>query len=188
MFSVTGVSVPVFWLGLLLILIFSVTLHRLGLPWLPSGGANDVINGGGFFDRLVHLIMPATVLSFGYIAVWSRFVRSSMLEVLSQDYVRTARAKGMSERRVTYVHALRNAIIPVITVVGLELPNVIGGGAIVEIVFGWPGIGRLALERALQFDFTMVQGLTTFAAVLVIGGNLLADILYAVLDPRIRYT
>ena len=122
-----------------------------------------------------------------YIAIWSRFTRSSMLEVLSQDYVRTARAKGMSERRVTYLHALRNSLVPLVTLVGLELPGLVGGAAIIEIVFSWPGIGRLALERALQYDYTVVLGLTTFAALLVVAGNLLADILYALLDPRIRY-
>jgi peptide/nickel transport system permease protein len=132
--------------------------------------------------------MPATVLAFTYIAIWSRFTRSSMLEVLSQDYVRTARAKGMSERRVTYLHSLRNAVVPLVTLVGLELPGLVGAGAIVEIVFSWPGIGRLALERALSLDFTVVLGIATFAAFLVIFGNLLADVLYALLDPRIRYS
>jgi peptide/nickel transport system permease protein len=137
---------------------------------------------------LVHLIMPAVVLSFGYLAIWSRFSRSSMLEVLSQDYVRTARAKGMSERRVVYLHALRNAVVPLVTLVGLELPGLVSGGAVVEIVFGWPGIGRFALDRAFGHDYTAVMGIVTFAAILVIVGNLLADLLYAVLDPRIRYT
>lgn len=186
--SVAGVSIPQFWLGLLLILLFSVSFQAWGLPWLPSGGATAPFSGGDLLDRLVHLIMPATVLSFFYVAVWSRFTRSSTLEVLAQDYVRTARAKGMPERRVVYLHAIRNAVIPLVTLVGLELPGLVGGGAIVEIVFAWPGIGRLALERALQYDYTMVLGLTTFAAILVVVGNLLADVLYALLDPRIRYT
>ena len=131
--------------------------------------------------------MPAVVLSFFYLSVWSRFVRSSMVEVLSQDYVRTARAKGMAERRVVYQHALRNAVIPLVTLVGLELPALVSGGLVVEVVFGWPGIGRLLYERALQFDYTTVMGITTFAALLVVVGNLLADVLYAVLDPRVRY-
>ena len=131
--------------------------------------------------------MPATVLAFFYLSVWSRFTRSSMLEVLSQDYIRTARAKGMSERRVVYLHGLRNALIPLITLVGLELPGLVSGGLVVEVVFGWPGIGRLALERALQYDYSTVMGVTFFATLLVVAGNLLADVLYAVLDPRIRY-
>ncbi len=186
--SVAGVSIPQFWLGLIVILVFSVSFHSWGLPWLPSSGAQSPFGGGDPVDRLTHLVMPAVVLAFFYIAVWSRFTRSSMLEVLAQDYVRTARAKGMPARRVTYVHALRNAIIPLVTLVGLELPGLVSGGAIVEIVFTWPGLGRLLLQSSLQFDYTMVLGVATFAALLVVVGNLLADVLYAVLDPRIRYT
>jgi peptide/nickel transport system permease protein len=110
-----------------------------------------------------------------------------MIEVLSQDYVRTARAKGMPERRVNFVHALRNAVVPMVTLIGLELPGLVAGGLVVEVVFGWPGIGRLAYERAVDYDYTMVLGITTFAAFLVVAGNLIADVLYGVLDPRIRY-
>jgi peptide/nickel transport system permease protein len=185
--SVAGFAVPQFWMGLILILIFSVTLEQHGLPWLPSSGAYSAVNGGDILDRLQHLILPATVLSFFYISTWSRFIRSSMLEVLSQDYIRTARAKGMSERRVVYLHGLRNALIPLITLIGLELPGLVSGGLVVEVVFGWPGIGKLAFERALQYDYTTVMGVTFFATLLVIVGNLLADVLYGVLDPRIRY-
>ncbi len=185
--SVAGVSIPQFWLGLLLILVFSVSFHAWGLPWLPSSGAQSPFGGGDPIDRLTHLVMPAVVLAFFYIAVWSRFTRSSMLEALAQDYVRTARAKGMSARRATYVHALRNAIIPLVTLVGLELPGLVSGGSIVEIVFTWPGLGRLLLQSSLQFDYTMVLGVVTFAALLVVAGNLLADVLYALLDPRIHY-
>jgi peptide/nickel transport system permease protein len=185
--SVAGFAVPQFWMGLLLILLFSVTLEQHGLPWLPSSGAYSPVNGGDFFDRLEHLVLPATVLSFFYTSQWSRFIRSSMLEVLSQDYIRTARAKGMSERRVVYLHGLRNALIPLITLIGLELPGLVSGGLVVEVVFGWPGIGKLAFERALQYDYTTVMGVTFFATLLVIAGNLLADLLYGVLDPRIRY-
>jgi peptide/nickel transport system permease protein len=187
--SVAGVAVPAFWLGLMLILMFAVIpAQQLGAPFLPSSGATAAFGGGDLLDRLAHLVLPATVLSFGYIAIWSRFTRSGMLEVLSQDYVRTARAKGMAERRVLYVHALRNALVPLVTLIGLELPGLVSGGVIVEVVFGWPGVGRFAFERALAFDYTTVMGLTTFAAILVVGGNLLADVLYAVLDPRIRYS
>jgi peptide/nickel transport system permease protein len=185
--SVAGFAVPQFWMGLLLILVFSVTFEQHGLPWLPSSGATSPLNGGDILDRIVHLIMPATVLAFFYLSVWSRFTRSSMLEVLSQDYIRTARAKGMSERRVVYLHGLRNALIPLITLVGLELPGLVSGGLVVEVVFGWPGIGRLAFERALQYDYSTVMGVTFFATLLVVAGNLLADVLYAVLDPRIRF-
>lgn len=186
--SVAGVAIPSFWLALILILVFSVQFKQWGLPWLPSGGVATPLGAGDVMDRLAHLVLPATVLSFGYLAIWSRYTRSSMLECLSLDYVRTARAKGMGERRVTYVHTLRNAIIPLVTLIGLELPGLVAGGAITEIVFSWPGLGRLALERAVSHDYTTVMGLTLFAAVLVVVGNLLADVLYAVLDPRIRYT
>ena len=185
--SVAGFAVPQFWMGLMLILIFSVTLEQHGLPWLPSSGAFSAFNGGDVLDRLQHLILPATVLSFFYMSTWSRFIRSSMLEVLSQDYIRTARAKGMSERRVVYLHGLRNALIPLITLIGLELPGLVSGGLVVEVVFGWPVIGKLAFERALQYDYSTVLGVTFFATLLVIAGNLLADVLYGVLDPRIRY-
>jgi len=185
--SVAGFAVPQFWMGLILILIFSVTLEQHGLPWLPSSGAFSAVNGGDIIDRVEHLVLPATVLSFFYISTWSRFIRSSMLEVLSQDYIRTARAKGMSDRRVVYLHGLRNALIPLITLVGLELPGLVSGGLVVEVVFGWPGIGKLAFERALQYDYTTVMGVTFFATLLVIAGNLIADLLYGVFDPRIRY-
>jgi peptide/nickel transport system permease protein len=185
--STAGFAIPQFWLGLILILLFSVQLHAWGLPWLPSGGAFSAFNGGDLLDRVEHLVLPATVLSFFYLSVWSRFVRSSMVEVLSLDYVRTARAKGMTERRVVYRHALRNAVVPLVTLVGLELPALVSGGLVVEVVFGWPGIGRLAFERATQLDYTTVMGITTFAALLVVFGNLVADVLYAWLDPRIRY-
>jgi peptide/nickel transport system permease protein len=184
--SVAGVAVPQFWLGLLLILLFSVKFHEWGLPSLPSSGVVTPFTGGDPLDRIAHLAMPAAVLSFFYLAVWSRYTRSSMLEVLSQDYVRTARAKGMPDRRVTYVHALRNAVIPLVTLVGLELPGLVSGGLVVEAVFGWPGIGLLAYQRALAYDYTMVLGVVTFAAILVVAGNLLADALYAAFDPRIR--
>jgi peptide/nickel transport system permease protein len=186
--SVGGFAIPGFWLGLMLILVFSVQLQAWGLPFLPSGGViSPGTAGGDLLDRIVHLIMPATVLSFVYLSIWSRFTRSSMLEVLSQDYVRTARAKGMGERRVVYLHALRNAVIPLVTLVGLELPSLVAGGLVVEVVFSWPGIGKLLYERALQTDYSTVLGITTFAALLVVLGNFLADVLYALLDPRIRY-
>jgi peptide/nickel transport system permease protein len=184
--SVAGVAVPAFWLGLLLILVFSVSFHAWGLPWLPSGGAFDPADEADVGARLLHLVMPATVLAFGYLAVWSRYTRSSMLEVLAQDYVRTALAKGMSGRRMVAVHALRNAVAPLITLIGLELPTLVGGAAVVEIVFGWPGIGQLALERALDHDYTTLMGLATFTGIAVVAGNLVADVLYAVVDPRIR--
>jgi peptide/nickel transport system permease protein len=185
--SVAGFAVPQFWLGLMMILLLSVSFKSWGLPWLPSGGQQSTIGGGDPLDLLVHLVLPATVLSFVYLSIWSRFVRSSTLEVLSQDYMRTARAKGMTDRRAVYVHALRNSIVPLVTLIGLELPGVLAGGLVVETVFSWPGVGLLTYESAKSYDFTMVLGTTTFVAMAVVIGNLLADVLYAVLDPRIRY-
>jgi peptide/nickel transport system permease protein len=185
--SVAGFAVPQFWLGLMAILLFSVTFKSWGLPWLPSGGQQSTLGGGDPMDLLAHLFLPATVLSFAYLSIWSRFVRSSTLEVLSQDYMRTAHAKGMTERRAVYVHALRNSIVPLVTLVGLELPGVLAGGLVVETVFSWPGVGLLTYESAKSYDFTMVMGTTTFVALAVVLGNLIADLLYAMLDPRIRY-
>jgi peptide/nickel transport system permease protein len=185
--ATAGIAVPAFWTGLVAILLFAVLFHQWDLPALPTGGAESAFGGGDPLDRIAHLVLPATVLSFGYLAVWSRYIRSGMLEVLNQDYVRTARAKGMSNRRVLYIHALRNAIVPLVTLIGLELPGLFSGSAIIEIVFSWPGLGRYALESVQSHDITVVLALTVFGCSLVIVGNLLADVLYAVLDPRIRY-
>jgi peptide/nickel transport system permease protein len=185
--SVAGFAIPQFWLGLVAILLFSVSLEAWGLPWLPAGGALSPIGGGDLVDRLTHLVLPASVLAFLYLSIWSRYTRSSMIEVLSQDYVRTARAKGMGEGRVLFIHALRNALMPLVTLIGLELPGLVSGSLVVEVVFSWPGIGRLAYDRALQYDYTTVLGIVTFVTLLVITGNLLADVMYAVIDPRIRH-
>ena len=187
--SVAGYAIPAFWLGLLLILLFAVTPRELGYPALPSGGITSAgTAGGGLGDRAVHLILPAIALAFGYIAVWSRFVRSSMLDVLSRDYIRTARAKGLARARLLYVHAFRNAVIPVITLVGLEIPLLFSGSLVIEVVFSWGGMGQLLYQRAVGSDYTTVLGLTTFMALLAIGGNLLADVLYAYADPRLWYS
>lgn len=186
--SVAGVAIPGFWLGLILILIFAVGFSTWGLPALPASGALSSFGTGGIGDRLAHLVLPAIVVAFAYLAVWSRYIRSSMLEVLGQDYVRTARAKGMHERRVVYLHGLRNAVLPLVTLIGLELPNLFAGSAVVEIVFSWPGLGWQAYTSATQHDFTVVMALTTFTATMIVIGNLVADLLYAVLDPRIRYS
>jgi ABC-type dipeptide/oligopeptide/nickel transport system permease component len=174
--AVFGISMPVYWLGLMLIVLFSIKFHEWHLGGLPAAGASD---WAGF-------ILPSTTLALFSVGLVARMTRSSMLEVLGQDYVRTARAKGMNERRVIYVHALRNSLIPLVTLVGLELPGLVSGALVVEVVFSWPGIGLFAYQRALAYDYTSVLGLTTFAALLVILGNLIADVVYATLDPRIR--
>jgi peptide/nickel transport system permease protein len=181
-----GYATPQFWLSLMGILLFAVAFRQWGLPALPSSGDQSPFDGS-LPDRLVHLVLPATVLSVAYIATWSKFVRSSTLEVLNSDYIRTARSKGMSEVRVVGIHALRNALLPLITLVSLELPALFSGAAVVEIVFGWPGIGQLAYNRALQYDYTTVMGLTTFVAIFVLMANFLADVAYSIVNPRIRY-
>ena len=184
--AVAGFALPQFWLALILVSIFSIGLHGLGLPAFPAGGASDPARGGDVLDRLQHLVLPAVALSLPYIAIWSRYMRSSVLTVLTQDYVRTARAKGLRERRVIYVHALRNALTPLIVIIGLELPRLISGSVVIEVVFGWPGVGRYAYERALSSDITAVLGVTTLFAAFVVIGNVLADVIQSGLDPRTR--
>ncbi len=181
LFSFIGISMPVFWLALMMQLLFAVQLH-----WLPSAGVTT-IGDGSFLDRLRHLILPASVLSLAFIAGWSRYIRSSMIEVLSLDYVRTARSKGLSERRVTYRHALKNALIPVVTVVALDLAGLFSGAVITETVFAWPGLGRLFIESMNGRDYPVLLGLLMFGSFMLIFVNLLTDLLYAVLDPRVRY-
>ena len=167
-----GVSMPVFWWGLMLMLLFSVTLG-----WLPTVG-----RGG-----IEHLILPSVTLATASIALIARMTRSSMLEVIRQDYIRTARAKGCHERRVIYKHALKNALIPVVTVVGLQFGYLLGGAVLTETVFAWPGIGRLMVDSIFHRDFPMVQGAILLVATAFVFVNLLTDILYAYLDPRIHY-
>lgn len=179
--SFVGLAIPVFWFGIVLIIIFSVKLH-----WLPSSGMYTTNKGSTFPDLLKHLIMPAIVLATPTIAQFTRFVRASMLEVMSQDYVRTARAKGLAESRVTYLHVLRNALVPIITIVGLSLPIVVAGAAVTESVFGWPGMGRLAVDAAFTRDYPVVMGITVLVAAFVILINLITDLAYMLVDPRVR--
>lgn len=176
-----GVSIPNFWLGIMLIILFSVTLG-----WLPSGGtgAND---GGDFATRLRHLILPAVVLGTSTMAQLMRYTRSSMITVLREDYVRTARAKGAPERTVLWRHALRNGLIPVITVIGVLLPRLFSGAAITESIFAWPGLGRLAVDASLQRDYPVIMALVLVVSALVVVASLMVDLLYVVIDPRIRY-
>lgn len=178
--SVAGISIPRFWFGLLLILIFAVTLR-----WLPSGGTQDV-GGGGAVDQVRHLIMPAVSLAIAEMAGWTRYIRGQMLEVIRQDYIRTAAAKGLRERIVIFRHALRNALLPLITLLGLDIPGFFGGAVIIETIFTWPGIGRLALDSAVARDYTTLMGVALISATLVILGNLFADIGYSLLDPRVK--
>lgn len=184
--SVVGYAIPGFWLALVMILLFAVSFQSWGLPHLPVGGMYTVGNGG-LGDRVEHLVMPATVLAFFYLSIWSRYTRSSLIDTLGNDYIRTARAKGMSQRRVLFVHALRNALLPLVTLVGLQLPALVSGSVVIEVIFNWPGMGLLLYTRALEYDYTVILGITTLVTAVVVLGNLLADVSYAVLDPRIRH-
>lgn len=179
--SVAGVSIPVFWLGLMLILIFAVQLG-----WLPTGGVVPTRGEAGFLVQLKHLILPAFVLAITEIAGWTRYIRGQMLEVIRQDYIRTAQAKGLRERLVIFRHALRNALLPLVTLFGLTIPAFFSGALVTETIFAWPGIGLLTFEAATQRDYPVIMGTVMFSAFLVIVGNLLSDIGYSLLDPRIK--
>jgi peptide/nickel transport system permease protein len=182
-FAVLFRSVPVYWMGLLLLLVFAVWLG-----WLPVGGRQTVSLTGetDLWDRIQHLILPVTVLSFGPIAFFSRIMRTETLEVIHTDYIRTARAKGLASNQVWFVHALRNALIPLMTVLGPAMVGVLGGAVVTETIFAWPGMGRLTINAVFQQDYPLVLGSGMFFAVLTIIGYLLSDIFYALVDPRVR--
>jgi len=175
-----GVSIPVFWLAVLLIILFSVTLG-----WLPSAGMRTVGAPASSGDLLRHLVMPSLVLATFPLAQLMRYVRSNMVDVLAQDYVRTARAKGLTETAMLCRHALRNALIPMVTVLGVLTPRLLGGAVITETVFAWPGLGRLAVEATIARDYPVIMGATLLVAALVIVCTLVTDLLYVVIDPRI---
>lgn len=186
-FSFAGMATPSFWLGLMLMLLFAVQLD-----WLPAVGMYDpLISGQGLgvrvWDVIKHMILPLTTMTILSLAGITRYQRAAMLEVLDQDYIRTARAKGLPERVVIYKHALRNAFIPIVTILGLSLPGLFGGAFIIETVFAWPGMGRLGVMAIFQRNYPLIMGIVVFSAVLIILGNLFADIGYALVDPRIRY-
>lgn len=170
--ALAGVSIPVFWLGIMLMLLFSVYLH-----WLPAGG----------YGGVAHLILPVITLGAFSLAIIARITRSSLLETLGMDYVRTAHAKGLPHRAVMYQHALRNSLIPVITVIGLQFGSLLGGAVLTETTFAWPGLGRLLVGAISSRDYPIIQGIVLLFAVLFVAVNLAVDILYAYVDPRIRY-
>lgn len=188
-FTFMGISVPIFWFGLMLVLVFYVVLSNplTGGPLFPSGGMYTTGLEHSLVNRLWHLVLPVTMLSATWVAWYTRFLRASMLDVLSQDYVRTARAKGVQERRVTYRHALKNAALPLITLIALDLPIIFSGALFTETIFAWPGMGRLFYQSALRRDYPVLMGIVMFTSALIILSNLLADLLYAYFDPRIRY-
>ena len=179
--SFLGIAMPVFWFALILQMLFSV---KLG--WLPVAGT-ETVGASSLGDHLRHLILPAGVLSFRYIAGWSRYLRSSLLGVLRTDYVRTARAKGLPESVVVGVHALRNALIPLISIMALNLSALFSGAVITETVFAWPGIGRMFVQAMFARDYPLLMGILMMGSIMVVVFNLVADILYGILDPRIRY-
>jgi peptide/nickel transport system permease protein len=187
--SVTSValySMPDFWLALLLVILFALKFKEWGLPSAPVGGMTDARGGGDLADRIRHLILPVTALSLVQVGSWAVFFRSSMLETLSQEYIRTARSKGLMERSILYLHAFKNAFLPLITIVGLALPGLLGGALFIETIFAWPGMGRLTYEAVGRRDYTMIMATTLMFSVLTMLSNLIADVLYATLDPRIR--
>ncbi len=194
-FTFFGVSIPIFWFGIMMIYLFAVwhpwtTVAGLGWLTLPPGGISTpgVPNGLPFYaDRLRYMILPSFVLALLSMASYTRYTRSSMLEVIRQDYVRTARSKGLSERVVVNKHALRNALIPLVTIMALSISGLFAGAPITETVFAWPGVGRLLVDSVIGGDYVAAQAVLMFLAVLVLVFNLVADIGYALLDPRIRY-
>jgi peptide/nickel transport system permease protein len=198
--ALTGVSMPIFWLAMILIVIFGVKLQLLPFPGRLSSGTaitsftglvlvDSLLTGNfvGFWDGLKHLIMPALALGTTAMAVIMRMTRSSMLEVMNEDYVRTARAKGVVPLRVVFKHALRNAMLPTVTVIGLQVGLLMGGAVITETIFSWPGVGQIAYQSIYSRDYAMIQGVVLYGALLFVLVNLLVDVLYAVLDPRVRY-
>jgi peptide/nickel transport system permease protein len=182
-----GQSLPVFWFGLLLIIIFHVTLKRPdGSPLLPGSGMMTLGAEFSLIDRIEHLVLPVTMLALVSAAGYMRYMRSSMLDVIHEDYVRTARAKGLRERVVILKHAMRNALIPLVTLIGLDLPSLFGGALFTETIFAWPGIGRLYFNAALKTDYPVIMAVLVIYSGLIILSSLLVDVLYAALDPRIR--
>lgn len=180
-FSYVGISTPSFWLGIMLMFAFAVKIRLFPTHGMKTYGVDNP------FDTIWHMVLPVTSLAFLSIAGWSRYVRAQMLEVIRQDYVRTARAKGLSERVVIYKHAVRNAMIPVVTLIGLSVPSLVSGAAITESIFSWPGLGRQSVQAALNRDYPTVMAFVLITGIAVQLGNLLADVMYAAVDPRIRY-
>jgi peptide/nickel transport system permease protein len=178
--AMIALSIPTFWFGLMVIYVFA---EKLG--WIPSGGKQTLGQGFSLTDHLHHLIAPALVLGLVLVATWSRYTRASMLEVIGQDYVRVARAKGLTEQRVMLLHALRNAMVPLVTLAGIQLPIIFGGALVTESVFTWPGMGRLFVDSIGYRDYPVLMGILFVTALLVILFNLLADLITAMLDPRV---
>jgi peptide/nickel transport system permease protein len=187
-FTFIGQSIPIFWFGLILLLVFYMKLENpfTGEPLLPAGGVSTMGAPFSLGDRIQHLILPVTMLAAGWVAWYSRFLRASMLETIHQDYVRTARAKGLSERLVVLRHGFRNAAIPLVTLMALDVPFLFTGALFTEVIFAWPGMGRLFYQAAERRDYALLMAIIMITSALIILANILADMLYAWLDPRIR--
>jgi len=187
LFVFIGFAVPTFWLSLLMMYVFGVKLGILPISGLHSLGGDKLTGFAWLLDTAKHLVLPLGVATFGALAGLSRYTRATMLEVLGQDYITTARGKGLPERVVIYRHALRNALLPIITILGFSLPGLIGGSVIFETIFAIPGMGQLFYQGVMSRDYPLVMGILVIGALLTLIGNLLADLLYAVADPRIRH-
>ena len=187
--SFVGQALPAFWIGLVLMLIFYAWLRNpfTGKPLLPAGGMHTLGKSFSIIDYVKHLILPATTQGLAWVSWYSRYLRSSMLDVIHEDYIRTARGKGLRERAVIYRHALRNALIPLVTIVAMDLPYLFGGTVYVETIFAWPGMGRLFFRAAERRDYPVLMAVIMISAALIILSNLAADVVYAYIDPRIRY-
>lgn len=181
-FSFVGLSIPPFFASLLAIIYFALILD-----WFPVSNMREFTDHFDLYDRISHLILPASVLAFGMIASKAKIIRSSLLEILGQDYITTANAKGLKQYKVILKHAFKNALIPLITILSLQMPILIGGAFMVEQVFAWPGLGRVSINAALDRDFPVILGTTVFLAIAVIGINLLTDFFYMIVDPRVKY-
>ena len=185
--SFIGYSMPIFFIALASMYIFSVNFKRWGLPSLPTVGMFDPKVGETWGQVAIHMVLPVFSISFISFAAYSRYIRSTMLEVLNQDYIRTAKSKGLPRREVVFVHALKNAALPIVTVVGLDLPLLLGGAVVTERIFAWPGMGRLFLDHVERGDTPVVMGILMLIAVAVVVFQIITDVTYAWLDPRIRY-
>jgi len=184
--SFVGFSMPVFWLALSLMYLFAVNFRRWGLPYLPTVGMFDPAVGITPWELIKHMVLPVSTLAIISIAGYSRFVRSSVLEVLSQDYVRTARSKGVASRFVVWKHALPNAALPFITLIGLDIPFLLAGAVVTERIFAWPGMGRLFIDHTERADFPMLMGILMLISIAVVIFQIITDVVYSLVDPRIR--
>lgn len=186
-FSFIGYSMPIPLMAIGVIYLFAVNFKRWGLPYFPTGGTFEPAAGPSFQQMAWHLALPVLALSITYIAAYSRYIRANMLEVIQQDYIRTARAKGLSTRDVVFVHALKNAALPLVTVVGMDLPFLLAGAVVTETIFAWPGMGRLFYDHTTRSDFPVLMGILMVISTAVIVFQLVTDVAYTFLDPRIRY-